>query len=275
MSEVQTDILRTERLGITVSTVALCLALSIFVPLPLVGYSLTVLGVELWLQPPAPLPYVAITLALVCAGVSSVMRALPQVRARPPTYTVALWSLPVLVAFLGLTLLHRLSWWGYQLGLVGVTALILALVIALLGRSVSVSPAERRAARSLLNAIVYAMALVSFIALHSSRLHIALHFLGVLVLSSLLSLEMFRDTELGMARVWLYAGLVGLLMGELIWPLSFLPLGDRLAGSSLLLAFYLLTGVVQQYLWGRLSRRVAIEYGAVGVLGTAVLVWLS
>ena len=41
----------------------------------------------------------------------------------------------------------------------------------------------------------------------------------------------------------------------------------------LLLAFYVISGVVQQHLWGRLTRRVIVEYAAIGAAGLALLAW--
>ena len=76
-------------------------------------------------------------------------------------------------------------------------------------------------------------------------------------------------------RVWLYAGVVGLCMGELTLALNYYLLDVRVAGGLMLLAFYVLTGLAQQHLWQRLTRRVVYEYIAITAGGLAVLAYLS
>jgi hypothetical protein len=72
--------------------------------------------------------------------------------------------------------------------------------------------------------------------------------------------------------------LAGMMMSELMWALNYYSMEARLGGALLLLVFYTLTGLMQQYFWGRLTRRVVLEFGvacAFGLFAVAGLVrWL-
>ena len=127
----------------------------------------------------------------------------------------------------------------------------------------------------MLNVGVYIAGLILFVALYGSRLRSVISSTGILLASSMLTLELLRDTQSDTRRIWLYAAMTGLLMGELTWALNYCSIDARVGGTFLLLVFYVLTGLSQQYLWDRLTRRVAIEYGIIWTVGLGMLVGLT
>ena len=53
--------------------------------------------------------------------------------------------------------------------------------------------------------------------------------------------------------------------------MNYWRIGGATGGLILLLGFYISTGVANQQLQGRVSRRILLEYGAVALIGLVVL----
>jgi hypothetical protein len=87
----------------------------------------------------------------------------------------------------------------------------------------------------------------------------------------MLSLELLRGAESSLGQLWLHAVAVGLMLGEATWALNYLNVDARVGGGFLFVLFYALSGLSLQHLWGRLSRQVVIEYGAICAAGLALL----
>ncbi len=262
---------RTDRLGITVSLVLLGLTLSMLVQLPSRQFAFEVLGSELAVEFTGPVQLAVLMAALVCAGVDAIIRSHPQLRVRSLAYTATFWVLPSLLTLAGLYLVNALPWWGYQIILVGLTGLMLSLVIVAQYRSLDTTDPRYREMRLVLNVVTYAAALILFLALYGPRLRSVISATGVVLASSMLTLELLRSTEAKTWRTWFYAFLVGMMMGELMWVLNYYSLDTRLGGALLLIFFYTLTGLMQQYLWGRLNRRVVAEFAVLCAFGLCVV----
>ena len=52
-----------------------------------------------------------------------------------------------------------------------------------------------------------------------------------------------------------------------MWALNYSRVPGLIGGLLLLLTFHVMTGLAQQYLMGRLKRRVIVEYGLVTLVG--------
>ena len=279
------------RLGILVSLVLLGSLMLIVVPLPSHEFAFVVLNSRLALRFSGAAQLAVIMVVLVCSGVDALIRAHPHLYAQKReeassscvltlAYTATFWMLPSLITIIGLTLLYNLSWWGYQIALAGLTALVFAFVIILQHRNVIPLDARHPSARSLLDATVYVIALIVFVTLYGLRVRSLLSATGVLLSSGMLTLELLRGAGEKMRRTWLYAGLVGILMGELTWALNYCRLEIRIGGGLLLLVFYTLTGLTRHYLSVRSpdhrpNRRVVVEFGVVFAAGLAILVSLA
>ncbi len=283
MPEPVTTTYRDERLPILISMLVLGMALSALVPLPTWELVLDLFGSELALRFSGPVQSLILLTLLVCVGVDSLVRSRqgravsgpegqPGERRAPGLAISAMfWPLPTLVATLGLVALQSAVWWGYQVALaLGVGAAVAVIVVLQLATQ-SLYSAPRRGLRLVLNAAAYAIGFVLFSLIFGARQRSLLSATAVLAVSGLLALELLRNTETAAWRPWLYAALTALAMGELTWVLNYTRLSDRTGGAVLLLAFYVLTGLTQQYLWERLTRRVVAEYAVVLALGLAVI----
>jgi len=186
--------------------------------------------------------------------------------------------LPTVLATAGLAVLSQLAWWGYQVAAILLTGASLTVVIVCEYRTIDPQDPQHRRARLLLNAAVYLAALVALVAIFASRARSVLSATAVLFTTAVLALELLRVEGNQTARTWLYAAVTGIIMSELTWALNYCAVDARVGGAALLLVFYGITGLAQQHLWGRLTRRVVLEFGVVCLIGlllvTGYRTWL-
>ena len=264
-----------DKLSVSVSLILVGLALSRFVELPegrrLVSLSFTVLGSPLTLELSRSWLMAPLLAGLACAGTDSILRSHPL----PQGSTFAFWILPGLTTLLATVLLPRAPAWPYWLGGLALTGLFLSLIIVAEYRTVDPADPRYNLARLGLNVAAYLIALVLFALIYRIKARALLSATATAAGSGLLALELLRDTRQSPRRTGLYALIVGLVMGEVIWALNYWRMRSLTAGMSLLLTFYVLTGLSQQAVLGRLSRRVLLEFGLVALVGAALLLWLS
>ncbi|MFO7696694.1 MAG: hypothetical protein R6X16_06010 [Anaerolineae bacterium] len=288
MPERRAETFHDERLAIVISAVVLATALSALIALPSREVVLDLFGSELALRFSGPLQVLMLLVLLVCAGVDTLVQH-PMVRtdlpsrptANPATdawpvafpYRAAYYALPTTLTIIGLVLVHTVQWWAYQLAASALLGLVLAIVIRMQLGTHALDTRAHRAMRLLLNALAYTLALGMFGLIFGTRLRSLLSATGIMVASGLLALELYHNSETSAWRIWLYAAVTAVLMGELTWALNYTAFSTQLASALLLLALYTLTGLVQQSLWGRLTPRVVGEYVLVlaGGLAAAII----
>lgn len=127
-------------------------------------------------------------------------------------------------------------------------------------------------ARLILNVATYATAFLFYAAIYDFELALVTTIFAVSVVSVLLGIEVLREEAMETPRTLLYAGAIGLLLAEATLTLHFLPLEDTVAAIFLLLAFYLLTGLMHSYLGQRLNLRTAGEFTAMAAIGLIIIV---
>lgn len=266
---------RVDRLGITVSLVTLGLLLSILVALPSRILSFWVLGSQLSVNLTGPVQLGIIMVGLVAAGVDALVRTHPRMHDRSLAYTATFWVLPSVLVLAIQVLLRDLTWMGLKLVLVGLAGVMLIIVMGAQYLTIESEDRRFRNARLVLNVVIYIVALFFFVTVYTSRLRSLLSATSVLLISGMLALDLFRIPPNKAWRTWLYAGLVALTMGQLTWALNYARIDARVGGAFLLLVFYVLSGIIQQYLWRRLTGRMLLEYAFVGLIGMALLSGLA
>lgn len=90
--------------------------------------------------------------------------------------------------------------------------------------------------------------------------------------AALLGIELLREGEVDPLETLGFAAIVGLVAAESRWTLHFLPLEGELAALTLLLVFYVSSGLLHAHLTRQLSRRAAGEYAAIAAVGLAIVV---
>jgi Protein of unknown function (DUF5656) len=182
------------------------------------------------------------------------------------------WALPVALVVVALFLLPvtpSQSYWLLGLILTGV-----ALGLSMTGIYYTIDPFARgyRRARLGMNALTYGVALVLFLVVYRSRARSIVSATEVMLVSGLLALELLRGSGRPTLMISLYAGITGLVLGQVTWALNYWRLSSLTGGLVLLVIFYDVVGLAQNALHGRISRRVLIEYGLI-TLGAMALIW--
>jgi hypothetical protein len=260
-----------DKLSVVVSLILLCLALSLIIELPTSTLSFVVLGSPLTIRCSQSWPLAALLASMACIGTDSIIRLHPLSRGGRLPYTFVFWILPGLATLLATLLLPRSPNQIYTLGSLATMGLLLSLIITAEYRTVDPNASGYEAARLGLNFIAYLVALVLFGLIHESKANELLSALAALAGSSLLALDVLRGAQQGLKRTNLYALIVGLVMGEIVWALSYSNMNSLTAGILLLLIFYLITGLARQGLLESLNRQILIEFAVVALIGLALL----
>jgi hypothetical protein len=260
-----------ERASVLATLVVLGLILATFLQVPAWTYDLTVLGSPLTIRITQTALMATLVLGIACAGTDTIVRSHPAAQRIEARYSFVTWTLPGLTALLAAVLLPQAPSRLYQLAGFAVTGLILVLVVSAEYYTVDPTDSRYRIARLGLNAWAYLVALALFILIYSAKARSLVSATGITLVSSLLALEFLRSAGRGFRRTALYAAIAGLGTGEILWAMNYWRISGVTGGLILLLGFYVTTGLANQQLQGRLTRRVLIEYGVVALVGLAVL----
>ena len=265
-----------DRTSITVGVVLVGIVLGLVLEMPSQAFELEPFGTPLTLQVTGTRVVSMLLVSLTCAGTEAVMRVHPAVRRRLVRYTFPSWALPAL-ATLALTIVLPASpgllYWVLGLMIGGAT--IAWLMIAhyeLLWSQVDRTPGSRtsvlQAGKSV---IAYLIGLVFFVSIYETRLRSLVTATSLAAVSAVIATSILSDEEVSLARGTIYAGLIGLLMGEMTWALNYWRANALTVGVLLMMVFYVLVGLAREHLRGTLAPRVLLEFVGVAALG----VWIA
>ncbi|MGH8630306.1 MAG: DUF5656 family protein [Burkholderiales bacterium] len=126
--------------------------------------------------------------------------------------------------------------------------------------------------RGVLNIATYVTAFLFFSTMYDFDLDLLTLSFAAGVVSFLLAIEVLREEALDTSRTILFAIAIGALLGQAAWSTHFLPLEGSSAAVFLLLAFYLMTGMMHNYLGERLNARTGSEFAVIALAGLATVV---
>ena len=129
-----------------------------------------------------------------------------------------------------------------------------------------------QSARLVLNVATYVIAFLFFATIYDFELSLLATAFAAGTVSLLLAIEVLREEAMDNSRTLLYAVAIGVLLAEAAWAMHFLPLEGSAAAVFLLLALYLMTGLMHNYLGDRLNLRTAGEFTAVTMAGLVIVV---
>lgn len=218
-------------------------------------------------------PWILLTLAVaVAVGTDGIIRSHPRGDFRTIADTSPYLFVPVLFTLSAGLFLEDviLSYWAAP-AVIGASALMGAAVYAEYV-TVDVDDVRFPLARFVLNIITYLTAFGFYAVVYGFDVALAPAALAVGLVSMLLAIAIFREAEADAIRALVFAAVIGILLAEARWVLYFMPIDGFLAGVSLLLVFYLSTGVISHYLTEHLDRSVAIEFALVTAAGLAIVV---
>ncbi len=209
---------------------------------------------------------------LVALGSDAVVRTHPRARFKRLDDTALFLFVPVLLTLsLGLFLEEVADgYWSVPAGLAA--AVPFAIVLQAEYNSVDRRQHAYGGARLTLNVATYVIAFLFYATIYDFDLSLAAVTFASGVVSILLAIEILREEALETPRTLLYALAIGLLLSEAALAMHFLPLEGALAAVFLLLAFYLVTGLMHNYLGNSLTFRTAGEFASIALLGLFIVV---
>lgn len=260
-----------ERVSVVVSLTLIGLALYFVLAFPAETAAFTIFGSPLTLVAPRQWLVALLLGGLAMAGTDAVMRIHPALSTWRLSYLATFWMLPGLLVFLATQTLglapNPVAW---AIGLLGVGLLLWLTIMAEFWQATSGRSQRYHWAYLWQQFIGYTMALLFFVIIYRTRSRSAISATGIMLVSGMIALALLRQRN-GIAKTWLFAGIVGLSLGQITWALNYWRLGALTAGLLLLLIFYVLVGLAQQQLVSKLSRRALWEFGSIAVIALVVI----
>ena len=266
---------RYDRLSILVTLVLFGLVVSHIVDLPTRTISFVALGVPTTIYLSGRWFIGGLLVVMTGAGVDSIVRSHPQARKERWGWghSLSFWGLPCALTLLSLVVLPLspdiVSW------LAALTFTGVGLVLIVTAQYYAIDRQARRTA-----VVDWGLSLAAYVVIfvfsaltYASRARSLLSATAIAIICAALAAELLRphSSELSLRRVWLYAGVVGLVLGEVAWALNHLSLSAAAGGVLFLLIFYALGGLAKQYLRGQLGRPEIVEFAVVSILGLGLL----
>lgn len=235
--------------------------------LVLAGIFTMALGLSLTLSGNV-LPFYGLALAiLACAAV-------PYLLHRHPAYSFSPLRLilPAALALAAPSVAHELGNGPLRLlGVFGPGALLYGLI---LGEYLLIQPSEAASsqmARLVLTVAAYGIALAYYLLIYEIKERAVESAPLAAIVSGALALRLLTLDRPHDRKAALYAVVAGLAMAEMLWPLNYWMLNLTAGGLMLLLAFYVLVGIMRQMLAGQFSQAMLLEYGSVSLAGLLVV----
>jgi hypothetical protein len=209
---------------------------------------------------------------LAAIATDSVVRHHPRARFTRIDDTAVYLFVPVLFT-LGLGIFLEEVVGGYETVAIGLLSVIpFWAILRAEYESIDRASPNYQATRLILNIGTYVVAFLFFATIYDFDLDLFTASFAAGIVSVLLAIEVLREEGLDSTRTLLYALAIGGLLAEAAWVTHFLPLEGSGAAVFLLLAFYLMTGLMHNYLGDKLTRKTASEFGGVAALGVLIVV---
>jgi len=262
-----------ERISLVVSLTLLGLVAYFLIELPNRALELSFMGTPLTLIVSQRWLMALLLGGLVATGTSAIVRAHPLVARWQSGYLLAFMVLPALLVILITLVLPLLTvsliWW-----MVGIAVSGLLLWLTILAEFHTVDPRDPwyEVSHFWLNLVVFGVAFGFFVIIYQTRARSIVSGTAMALVAGLVAASLLRAGPAQIGRTWLYAGIGALVMGQITWALNYWRMAPLTAGFWLVLVFYLLVGLAQQQLLGRITRRALLEFAGVALIGLVVIV---
>lgn len=267
-----------DRISIATWPLVLGIGLSLFFTLPTIEFSFMAFGSPVAIPLSSTFVAALFLSVLAASGAESVVTVHPRFSTaaqRSGGRTWPFWALPMALTNIIAVLLPRAPTPLIQvLALLIVSALLIGAFFSLY---VTIEPGQPgfRRARLALNVLTYGSALVLFLFVYQARTRSLVSGSLVALTASLLAIELLRTSTERTGTVINYGLVVGLILGQVTWAINYWPLPDLTGGLLLLLVFYIIVGIAQHGLQGRLTRRVLIEFATFAALALLLIAILG
>jgi hypothetical protein len=264
-----------DRLSVLTAIILLAYALTRLLDLPTRVYETRFLGSQLGLELNGTLLIMLLVAALISAGSDSLFRGHPHYASRPGAPTVLHWIVPGATALVLGAVLNRAPdgplWW---IGL-GLSALVLIAVLVAEYTAIDREDPRWQWAALGLTVLSYGLVLIVFALLRSVSARALVGSSVGGIAAALLALRLYVLRSAPLRQAVLYCLIVATITAQVLWALSYWRVSPGSAGLMAMMPFYLVVGLAQQHLAGRLTRRIWIEYGAVGGIGLTIALFYA
>jgi len=261
-----------QRIAVLIALITLTPVLLLVVELPSRTTTLNVLGSALTISLTTDSVLMLLMPVLTVAGVDWILRDHREVQQGEVPYLFPFWVAPGLAAMASATLIARAQTWPVWIStLVIGTVIITILVIA---EYIALSPRARgyALARLAVTSLSYVIAFALLTLIYSGRERSIVSSTFCLFVAGLLALDLLSPHVIGLRLSGLFALVIGLLVAQANWALSYWNISDWSGGVMLLAVFYVTTGLAQQHFQDRLTREVLIEFAVITTVAL-VVVW--
>ena len=131
----------------------------------------------------------------------------------------------------------------------------------------------RRLARTAHVLLTHGVAFLVLATIYINKVRSLLSATTVAVVVCLLLIQIADGEQFPAERRLIYGLVGGMILGEITWALNYWPLTGWTGGAVLLIAFYLVAGLILAQVREGLRRRDILEYGAVAAIAFAIVAW--
>ena len=263
-----------DRLSILLAVTLSSATLFRFVELPTLAWGVRrIFGSPLSFSLGGNLLLTILMMGLIATGTLSLMQDHPlrETQERPLIFSLIT---PTIGALLASLLLIRADSWPIWLVTLLSGGLLVGILVHLSYRALSPESPSYPSARTLLNIADYLMGFTLFSLVLREQGRALITGPVILILSGLLALDLLSASGVKPGAVVLFGGIIALLESEMAWVLGYWPISSWTSATMLTLGLYLWSGLGYQYLLGRLTRQVILEFIVVAVLMFVLVLWI-
>ncbi len=270
-----------DRLSVLTGVLLLALVMMRFLELPeLPLLQATVLGSPIGFDLSAGSLMILITLAMSITAVASMVGSHPLSEERMVQHGYMFWIVPGLLIMALAVWLNEIDELRAWIAGIVASAVIIPVALSVECRAVDETQRSQRSLSWFQQSLIYLSAVIFFALIYDARLRSMLSVSLVALISALLSIRLFWITAASPGELVQYGVVTGLIVGQMTWGLNYWGLSGMQGGLLLLLAFYLVAGLIQQFLQGQFngnqtSRRILLEYGGLAFVALFLIVFAA
>lgn len=258
--------LERNRLSVLIAVLLLGSVIFRFIELPERVWNLQLLGSPLEIHVTETWLLITLMVGLVCTGTSLILHDHPHLVEHSGRPIYVSWILPGVLIGLSAYLVARISTWPMWIGGLTLVGIAISLVISIEYTAVSSDAPGYPTARLALNVLAYLLVFTLFAIIYHTRTRSLVTATLTLLTATLLALDLLSVADVPLRRVILFAGIVGLIVGESTWALNYWQVSAWVGGLFLLLIFYITVNAAHQHLLEHLSGPILVEFVIVAII---------
>ncbi len=251
------------RLSVLMAVLLLGSVLFRFFELPDHVWKLQPLGSPLVIHVTGDWLLITLMVGLVCTGANFLLHGHPHLGERLGRPIYIAWILPGVVTGLSAYVLAGLHTWLVWAGVLLVTGIGISLVISAEYSAIFPDAPGYPTARLALNMLAYLLAFALFTIIYHTRTRSLVTATLTMLSAALLALDLLSVADVPIERMFPFAGVVGVIVGESTWAVNYWQINAWVGGLFLLLIFYVAINVAHQYLLERLRLSILVEFAVV------------